>query len=128
LVKDKGRYAGAWNFGPLETDAISVEEIVKRVISYWGTGKYTVRHQKNQPPEARSLRLDCSKAHELMGWKSTYGIDKALKETVAWYKEFYKKPVPGKLYDYTAKQIAKYLGKSGLYSDVLAPSKDGGHR
>jgi len=111
------RYVGAWNFGPSENDVVSVEEVVKRIISYWGNGKYRVESSANEPHEARSLRLDCSKAHAALGWKPTYTINEALVETVAWYKEFYKKRGTNELYDYTVKQIMKYLAKSGLRAD-----------
>jgi len=117
MYENNERYAGAWNFGPSENDSISVEEVVKRIISYWGNGKYRVESSVNEPHEAKSLRLDCSKARTMIGWKPTYTINEALIETVAWYKEFYKKRVTGDLYDYTRKQIMKYVAKSGFHAD-----------
>jgi CDP-glucose 4,6-dehydratase len=117
MYENNERYVGAWNFGPSEKDAISVEEVVKRIVSYWGNGEYTVKSSVNEPHEARSLRLDCSKARALIGWKPTYAINEALVETVAWYKEFYGKRVASDLYDYTVKQIVKYVAKSGFHAD-----------
>ena len=117
MYEDCVRYVGAWNFGPLEDDAISVEEIVKRIISYWGSGKYRIESSGSEPHEARLLRLDCTKARTLIGWKSAYTIDETLKETVAWYREFYKKRVSSNLYDFAVKQIIEYTTKSGLYAD-----------
>ena len=117
MYQENGRYAGAWNFGPSENDVISVEEVVRRMISYWGTGEYRLESSPNEPREARSLRLNCSKARELIGWKPTYTINEALMETVAWYKEFYKKRVTSDLYDYTVKQILKYVAKSDFHVD-----------
>jgi CDP-glucose 4,6-dehydratase len=114
MYENGQKYVGAWNFGPLEGDAISVQAIVKRIVSYWGDGEYRVQSSPNEPREAQSLRLDCGKARALIGWKPTYTIDVALIETVAWYKEFYKKRLPDDLYDYTAKQIMKYTAKSGF--------------
>jgi CDP-glucose 4,6-dehydratase len=76
-----------------------------------------VKSSVNEPHEARSLRLDCSKARALIGWKPTYAINEALVETVAWYKEFYGKRVASDLYDYTVKQIVKYVTKSGFHAD-----------
>jgi hypothetical protein len=43
-------------------------------------------------------------------------------ETVAWYKEFYEKRVTGDLYDYTVKQIMKYMAKSVFHADFLKAS------
>lgn len=116
MYENNEKYEGAWNFGPSENDAISVEEVVKRMISYWDNGKYRVESSSNQPHEAASLRLDCSKADALIGWKPTYTINEALIETVAWYKEFYEKRAASDLYDFTVKQIMKYVVKSGLHA------------
>jgi CDP-glucose 4,6-dehydratase len=117
MYENNERYVGAWNFGPSESDAISVEEIVKRIISYWGNGEYRAKSSSDEPLEARSLRLDCSKARTLIGWKPTYTINEALVETVAWYKEFHRNRVASDLYDYTVKQIIKYVAKSGFHAD-----------
>jgi CDP-glucose 4,6-dehydratase len=122
MLENNEKYADAWNFGPSENDAISVEEIVKKIIGYWGNGQYKLEPAPNEPHEARSLRLDCSKARTMIGWKPAYTINEALMETVAWYKEFYEKRVTGDLYDYTVKQIMKYMAKSGFHADFLKAS------
>jgi CDP-glucose 4,6-dehydratase len=122
MLENNEKYADAWNFGPSENDAISVEEIVKKTIGYWGSGQYKLESAPNEPQEARSLRLDCSKARTMIGWKPVYTINEALMETVAWYKEFYAKRVNGDLYDYTVKQIMKYMAKSGFHADFLKAS------
>jgi CDP-glucose 4,6-dehydratase len=31
--------------------------------------------------------LDCSKAHEVLGWNARFTMEEALAETVAWYRE-----------------------------------------
>jgi CDP-glucose 4,6-dehydratase len=124
MLENNERYVGAWNFGPSESDAISVEEIVKRIISYWGNGKYRVESSASEPHEARSLTLDCSKASALISWKPTYMINEALVETVAWYKEFYGKRSTSLLYDYTAKQIMKYVAKSSFHADFPKTPSD----
>jgi CDP-glucose 4,6-dehydratase len=122
MLENIEKYAGAWNFGPSENDAISVEEIVKKIIGYWGNGQYKLESAPNGPHEARSLRLDCSKALTMIGWKPAYTINEALMETVAWYKQFYEKRVTGDLYDYTFKQIMKYMARSGFHADFLKAS------
>jgi CDP-glucose 4,6-dehydratase len=122
MLENIEKYAGAWNFGPSENDAISVEEIVKKIIVYWGNGQYRLESAPNEPHEARSLRLDCSKARAMIGWEPAYTINEALMETVAWYTKFYEKRVTGDLYDYTVKQIMKYMAKSGFRADFLKAS------
>lgn len=113
------KFAGAWNFGPSEADAISVEEVVRRIIEYWGSGRYRIAPQVVAPHEASLLKLDCGKARTLIGWKPTYTIDETLRETVAWYKEFYKKKAFKRLYDCTVKQIIRYMARSGFHSRLI---------
>jgi CDP-glucose 4,6-dehydratase len=113
LHENCARFATAWNFGPSGNDNSIVEEIVKKVIAYWGSGTYNAKHTSKEPEEASLLRLDCGKAHEILGWEPTYATDEALRETVAWYKKFYQGENPLKLYDYTLEQIAKYMARGG---------------
>jgi len=123
LHENQARFATAWNFGPSEEENFTVEEIVQKVIAYWGNGTYNSKSPSKGFKEAYLLRLDCRKAHEILGWNPTYSTDEALKETVAWYKKFYQGENPLKLYDYTVEQIAKYMtrGKYGphLTSEAL---------
>lgn len=113
LHENRARFATAWNFGPSGNDNSTVEEIVKKVIAYWGSGTYNAKPAGKEPKEASLLRLDCGKAHEILGWQPTYSTDEALRETVAWYKKFYQGEDPLKLYNYTVKQIAKYMARGG---------------
>jgi len=107
---ENGReYAGAWNFGPREEDAISVKEVVEKVIKYWGKGSWQdVSHSSSSPlRETKYLKLDCSKARQILGWKPIWGINKALELTVAWYREFYDDPT--EMDAYTEAQIKEYM-------------------
>jgi len=123
LYNDREKFSTAWNFGPAENDAVSVEEIVKRVIAYWGEGKYRIKPSDSEPKETKMLKLDCSKARELMGWKPTYSIDEALKQTIAWYKEYYKGRAASHLYVFTVTQILEYVAKGGYRSGSRAGPK-----
>jgi CDP-glucose 4,6-dehydratase len=38
--------------------------------------------------EIRSMRLDCRKAHEVLGWRPRFSFDHALTETVRWYRDY----------------------------------------
>lgn len=47
---------------------------------------------KNQASgEIKAQHLSAKKARETLGWKSEWGIDKALDETIKWYKEYFSK-------------------------------------
>jgi CDP-glucose 4,6-dehydratase len=41
------------------------------------------------PHEARFLKLDCSKASDLLGWRPSWTTSRAIAETVRWYRSFY---------------------------------------
>ena len=40
LVEDPIKYAEAWNFGPVQDDTFTVQDLVKEAISVWGSGHY----------------------------------------------------------------------------------------
>src|SRR5260370_8993566 len=77
-------FAEAWNFGPHE-NAISVEAVARYLIQLWGAGKLKIEKRSSQPHEAHYLKLDCTKARDLLGWRSWLMIEYALRLTVAWY-------------------------------------------
>jgi CDP-glucose 4,6-dehydratase len=79
-------YATAWNFGPGEHDARSVEWIVRRVSELWPGGVRWERDSGEHPHEAHYLKLDSSRAHELLGWWPALGLEDGLVATVAWYR------------------------------------------
>lgn len=77
--------AEAWNFGPNPGDAISVEELVKHVLAASGRGRYEIQGSDQRLHESAELALDCSKAHEKLGWRPTWDVHTAVEATVAWH-------------------------------------------
>jgi CDP-glucose 4,6-dehydratase len=88
LSQEGAQFEGAWNFGPLEEDTKPVELVVRRVVELWGEGAGWVPDLGNHPRESNSLRLDCTKARQQLGWKPHWRLDQALEMTVAWYKAY----------------------------------------
>lgn len=78
--------ADGWNFGPDERDARSVQYVVEQMIDRWGDGAAATIDEGSHPHEATYLRLDCSKAHALLGWRPRLPLDDALAWTVEWYR------------------------------------------
>lgn len=74
-----------WNFGPAESDAREVGWIVEQMAKGWGDGA-GFRIERDGPHEAKLLKLDCSKAHGLLGWKPRLGLDTALEWVIDWYR------------------------------------------
>lgn len=86
LISDPGKYTGSWNFGPLPSDHITVEEFVREAISVWGKGEFTVSNDDSQPHEAGLLSLDISKSLKELRWSPKWTSAIAIKKTLQWYK------------------------------------------
>jgi CDP-glucose 4,6-dehydratase len=110
MYKDGTKYGDAWNFGPNDESIITVEELVKLVIKYWGSGSYTI-DTSSHPHEAGLLKLDISKARALLGWKPIYNVYEAVERTINWYKNFYNSMRKEKLYEFTVGEIGEYVNR-----------------
>lgn len=86
LVAGGAEYTGGWNFGPNDADARSVREVIEMVIEQWGASAAWQQDGSEQPYEANFLKLDCSKARQLLGWTPRWNLSKAVAETVAWHR------------------------------------------
>ena len=98
-------YVGAWNFGPIDGDVKTVEYIVNQMSRLWGN-KPLWSIENNQPHEAHYLRLDCSKARELLKWHPVWNLDTALDKLTHWYKLYY---TGGDVFTLTQQQIKDYM-------------------
>jgi CDP-glucose 4,6-dehydratase len=108
LMHEEGdNVSGSWNFGPNDESVITVEELVRHIIEYWGKGAY-IANSGTQPHEATLLKLDTSKARALLGWKPVYRLDQAIGRAASWYKGYYKGMRGTELYEYTVGQIELY--------------------
>lgn len=89
MYEDGNKYSGAWNFGPNPNSVVSVIKLVSKVIDNWTTGTYgDISGQvHDRHHESSLLRLDITKATNLLGWYPVLNIDEAVKSTVNWYKE-----------------------------------------
>lgn len=74
--------AGAYNFGPGEESCVTTGRLAELFCSAWGQGaSWTVRDDKG-PHEANFLKLDCSRAKAVLGWRPRWGIEAAVEKTV----------------------------------------------
>jgi CDP-glucose 4,6-dehydratase len=85
LYREGPRFAGGWNFGPVDEDARPVEWLVERLAERWGNGASWKRDLVPHPHEAGFLKLDSSKARQELGWKPRLRLDAALEWVVEWY-------------------------------------------
>jgi CDP-glucose 4,6-dehydratase len=88
IEQEPVRFSGAYNFGPFDEDAFTVEDLVKLAISIFGKGAYECPVLEDQPHEATLLRLDISKAVQILGWKPLLSSSEAISLTMNWYNVF----------------------------------------
>jgi CDP-glucose 4,6-dehydratase len=96
--------AGAWNFGPDESDARPVQWIVEQLCSQAEAASWRC-DSGTQPHEANFLKLDSSKAKAQLGWSPRWGLATALEKTLAWHQAW---KYGSDMADCSLKQIADY--------------------
>jgi len=77
-------FAGAWNFGPGEGDMCSVGEVVNRLARQWPEAP-GVRVEPSELHEAGLLRLDSSRARQVLGWRTRWSLHACLQHTLEWH-------------------------------------------
>lgn len=90
LYLEGPRYGKAWNFGPDDIDAKSVEWITKQLCQLWGENASYAIDLNPQPHEANYLKLDCSNAKAELDWFPRWNLETTLKSIVTWNKAFLK--------------------------------------
>jgi CDP-glucose 4,6-dehydratase len=109
VEEDPTMFSGPWNFGPLETSARCVRDLVEAIIGEWKSGTWADVSGKEDRKlhEAGWLRLSCDKAHVMLPWSAILSFDENIKMTVQWYRNYYASPTQI-LYQFTAHQIKEY--------------------
>jgi CDP-glucose 4,6-dehydratase len=79
-------FAEAFNFGPFEESAKTVQWIVETMTQQWGDGAAWHLDDGIHPHEAHYLRLDCSKARTALGWSPRWHLDQAIEAIITWHK------------------------------------------
>lgn len=80
------RFIGqAFNFGT-ETP-LSVLEMVQLILKLMGSASLAPHVLNEASHEIPRQYLDCTKAKQMLHWRPQFGLDAALHETIAWYRE-----------------------------------------
>lgn len=86
------RFSGCYNVGPEDMDSITTGELAELFCKLWGKNQKWIHVPDNVAVhEAGFLKLDCSKVKSKFGWKPNWNVEKAVKETINWYKAFIRK-------------------------------------
>ena len=98
------KYSGAYNFGPFPQDHLTVKDLVEIAIVVWGNGNWQQPQLSNQPHEAGLLKLDITKAKEILQWQPKWDARKAIEMTIEWYKKS-----KGNAKQFSLEQIKQYM-------------------
>jgi len=99
-------FNGPWNFGPQESDARPVQEVIELLVQGWNNSASWLQDGGPQVHEANFLKLDCSKARQYLGWNSKWNLESAIESIVSWQLAF-RGDLDMKTF--TLKQIQSYL-------------------
>lgn len=87
LLEAPERHAGAWNFGPEIGGGLTVRQVAERVVERWGAGAIVEEPEADAPFEHRLLQLSIDKAKLDLGWRPKWSSERAIVETVDWYRQ-----------------------------------------
>jgi len=107
LADSPSTWTGAWNFGPDEREAATVEAVARDLAKLWDESTVVRAERETGPAEAKLLTLSSAKAKSKLGWKPRWSLGRALSETATWYKSFLSHEA---MRDVTARQIAAFQG------------------
>ena len=71
---------------------LSVLDLVRMITRLAGTQSLTPRILADWPHEIPRQYLDCSKSVRLLKWRPQYSLEKALAETMEWYRNYLDEP------------------------------------
>jgi CDP-glucose 4,6-dehydratase len=107
LYEDGESFSSAWNFGPGDSGNMTVEEVIQILSNELGGELMWKQDPEVQPHEAHSLKLDCSKAHLLLGWKPRWSIGESIEKIVQWHHAL---KLGKNMKSVSLEQINEYLG------------------
>lgn len=90
LFERGAEFGSAWNFGPQDSDARSVQDVVELLIRQWDGPAAWKQDGALQPHEAHFLKLDCSKAMQALNWSARWSLEKAISAIVEWHQAYNK--------------------------------------
>jgi CDP-glucose 4,6-dehydratase len=88
LLSDETEIASAWNFGPLDSEAKTVEILIEALSENWEKPAITVGPKLFS--EAHFLQLDSGKARKLLGWQPSLTFEDSARMTTQWYRAYYE--------------------------------------
>ncbi len=110
LYAEGKKYAEGFNFGPNEDSVLTVADVAKKIVDFYGKGEVVI-HKKDDLHEAGLLMLSIKKAARVLGWKPVLTAHEAIQNTAEWYRRFY---AGEKMTEFTLRQINDYQKRATL--------------
>lgn len=88
LLQEKA-FCTSFNFGPESSDARSVTDMCDLAKKTWSQISYECEVEESAKHEAGLLKLDITKAREMLNWMPLWNSLKATEMTLSWYRDFY---------------------------------------
>jgi CDP-glucose 4,6-dehydratase len=108
LLEPANEFAEAWNFGPDNSEQLTVGELAKMFLDNYGRPGHPTIVQTSSLHEAQTLRLDIAKALSRLSWRPRLGVRKALAWTAHWYKAYDQQPLNAR--NITEDQLRSFAG------------------
>lgn len=105
LYQEGAKFNGGWNFGPRDDDAQPVQDVVNLLVKNWGRNASWTQDLSEQPHEAHSLKLDCSKARQYLHWAPKWNLEQAIKNITHWHFNYQRQV---NMHEFSLAQIASY--------------------
>jgi len=86
---DEVRGVAAFNFGPDPDCERTVGEVAAAMAEHWsGSAAVVETSGGSEPPENPTLRLDSTRARDLLGWAPRWDLPTTLSRTSDWYRRW----------------------------------------
>ena len=88
--KNKMKYSGSYNVGPLRKKSINVYNLTKKLTKEFKID-YKIHIKKENYIESKYLFLNSNKIKNKLKWKPSINISKSIKNIAIWYNDYFKK-------------------------------------
>jgi CDP-glucose 4,6-dehydratase len=114
---DHPELAGAYNFGPPASEAVTVQDVVKLARCAYGSGEVRFGDGQGGPHEAGLLALEVAKSKAALNVTAKWSLTEAVTRTMHWYRDVAR---GGNAADLCHAEIADYEA-----GDAFAPPVHG---
>jgi CDP-glucose 4,6-dehydratase len=103
--RNTNKYIGPYNVGPSNKKFVNVLDLTRKFTLILGK-HYKIKFKKKRFIESKLLLLDSKKINKLLKWSPSYNLEKSIKNTALWYKNYLEKK---NIKKFTDLQIKNYF-------------------